>query len=100
MSAPAPHGEDKKEGSITSHTPLTPEGVGGMGAAGGLVNPPGGLVNPPGGLVNPPGGLIKLERIFVLKIYCSEHILFWQYTPKVPIPEIGLLGRFGNLRVH
>jgi len=29
MSAPAPHGEDKEEGSITSHTHLTPEGVGG-----------------------------------------------------------------------
>jgi hypothetical protein len=67
---------------------------------GGLVNPPGRIVNPPGGPVNPPGGLLKLERVFVLKIHFSENILFWQYTPKVPIPEVGLLDRFENLRVH
>ena len=63
-------------------------------------NPHSGLLNPHGGLLNPHGGLIKLERIFVLKIHCPENILFWQYTPKVPIPEIGRLGRFSDGNRH
>ena len=44
--------------------------------------------------------LVALERVFVLEIHCPENILFWQYTPKVPIPEIGLLDIFENLRVQ
>ena len=37
------------------------------------------------------------QKVCFQKIHCPENILFWYYTPKVPIPEIGLFDRFVEL---